>query len=170
MFILIILGVCAVEIASGFNSSKSIQATGSIVDSRLQINVDTDNILNYNNYAMGFQLDGNDIRKWRDTAALRNLAINGSFKFVRFFEHRIGKPCNYWDESTKTGSWDWTDIDLLVRRILEIGAEPVIVLGFYSWTTNTLSSKPQGMNDNVTTGLPSPGNPEIRLKNNRQNY
>jgi hypothetical protein len=75
-------------------------------------------------------------------------------QFVRFFNN-LFEPCIKWTESTKTGSWDWTEVDNQVKSIFAVGAEPIIVLGFYSWNSKTLCM-PDGMVKSSTTGLPSP--------------
>ena len=140
-------------------SFRSVPVVGAIVYSpvnAIAINALPNQSIGVNRYTLGFQLDGPDIKTWRDRAALRDLAENASFKLVRFFEHRLGKACTSWNAATKTGSWNWAGIDSLLRRIFEIGAEPLIVLGFYSWSLNRLSSTPEGMLDNPVTGLPYP--------------
>ncbi|MEM2026585.1 MAG: hypothetical protein QXX94_07090 [Candidatus Bathyarchaeia archaeon] len=130
----------------------------SVAEEPAQVNVtvDPNKTIGVNKYSLGFQLDGYDINQWRVNATLRDLAKNASFKLVRFFEHRLGKPCIYWDESTKSGVWDWTKIDDLVRKIFEIGAEPLIVLGFAKFDGSGLSTLPNGMQVNQTTLLPNP--------------
>jgi len=153
----ITLGFSIIPMSLGSISSKNISTTGLITYVQVpRVTVDPSQTIAINNYSIGFQLDGPDIRIWRDRAAFRELTKNANFKFVRFFEHRMGKPCTYWDETEKSGTWDWDDIDLLIQRIFEIGAEPLIVLGFYSWSLNRMSSTPEGMHDNPTTGLPYP--------------
>ena len=137
--------------------SNDIATSGSISYlSQVQVTVDLNTIIGVNNYSLGFQLDGPDIKIWRDHSSFRELTRDANFKLVRFFEHRLGKPCTRWDEPTKTGTWTWTNIDLLVQRIFEIGAEPLIVLGFYSWSQNLISSAPEGMSNDPVTGLPYP--------------
>jgi hypothetical protein len=118
------------------------------------INVNQQKAIATNNLSLGFQLDGHDIRQWLNQPALQNLSKNAGFRLVRFFEHRLGKPCIAWNEAKKSGTWDWSDIDLLLKRIYENGAEPLIVLGFYSWDSNQLTSIPVGMSTNSQTGLP----------------
>jgi len=157
VIILVFLNSLAVSVSLGSTFSKNITTTGLITYSQgLWVAVNPSQIIGINNYSMGFQLDGPDIKIWRDNSAFRELAKNANFKLVRFFEHRMGKPCIYWNETTKSGTWNWKDIDLLVKRIFEIGAEPLIVLGFYSWTLNKISSAPEGMSTNPATGLPYP--------------
>ena len=123
---------------------------------QIEITVDSSKVIGVNNFSVGFQLDGPDIRIWRDRSALRQLAEEANFKLVRFFEHRLGKPCTYWDESTKTGRWDWRDLDLLIQRIFESGAEPLIPLGFIGYDSRRLTSVPRGMSYDRNTGLPYP--------------
>ena len=123
---------------------------------QIEITVNQSNIVNTNHFSTGFQLDGPDIRKWLESSELQQLAEEANFKLVRFFEHRLGKACTYWDERTKTGQWDWDDIDQLVEHVFEIGAEPLIALGFVGYDTRRLTSVPNGMSYNLETGLPYP--------------
>lgn len=123
---------------------------------QVNVTVNPSRILTVNNLILGFQLDGNDISPWRTSSALREKAQDANFRLVRFFEHRLGKPCTYWDASTKTGKWDWSRIDDLVGKVFATGGEPLIVLGFYSWTYNSLTSAPTGMPSDPKTGLPYP--------------
>jgi len=121
----------------------------------IEIAVNSSKTTGYNSFSIGSMLHG-EAEMWSDISALRELTRDANFKMVRFFEHCLGKPCTRWDESTKTGRWDWSGIDDLVRKIIAIGAEPLIVLGFYSWTYNSLTSAPSGMSTNPNTGLPYP--------------
>ena len=115
------------------------------------------NVVGENALSLGFQVDGPDIVYWRDSATAQQLATDAGFTLVRFFEHRMGKPCSSWNEASHScSSWDWSDIDELVGNIFAVGAEPLVVLGFYSWTQNTLSSAPTGMASDPVTGLPDP--------------
>jgi len=142
---------------SSSQSAKIIPSMGSVSYApRVTISVNTERRTATNTLSLGFQLDGRDIRQWRDRIALRTLAEEANFALVRFFEHRLGKPCQYWNETTKSGTWDWSNIDSLVAKIFEIGAEPLIVLGFYSWDSNQLTSAPAGMSNDPVTGLPYP--------------
>jgi len=121
-----------------------------------EVVIDQSDIIGTNSFSIGFQLDGPDIKKWRDSSELQELAQEANFKLVRFFEHRLGKPCVYWNEATRSGQWDWSDLDLLVERIFDIGAEPLIALGFVGYETRRLTSVPNGMSYDSVTGLPDP--------------
>ena len=120
----------------------------------IQVTINSSSMIGVNNFSLGFHLDGPDMRIWRDRSVLRSLARDANFKLVRIHSHLM-EPCTRWYESTKTGSWDWRNVDLLLQRIFEIGAEPLIVLGFYSWELDRLRT-PRGMVDNPQTGLPYP--------------
>jgi hypothetical protein len=89
---------------------------------------------------------------WRDSDVRRQLAKDAGFKMVRLFSHQI-EPCTYWNESIKTGTFGWSEVDLLVQRIFEAGAEPLICLGFCDSNGIII---PPGMIVNPTTGLPYP--------------
>jgi hypothetical protein len=123
---------------------------------RIDVTVDGATVTGTNLWSPGFQLDGPDIRHWDEQPDLRALAEGVGFKMVRFFEHRYGKACTAWDESTRTGTWDWSRTDRIVGSIVDMGAEPFVVLGFYSWTLDLISSAPEGMSSDPATGLPYP--------------
>ncbi|MBS7630255.1 hypothetical protein KEJ47_01555 [Candidatus Bathyarchaeota archaeon] len=118
------------------------------------VTIDSSKIVRTNVFFAGFQLDGPDLREWMTTSTLRQLASDAAFKMVRFFEYRL-QPCTKWYESSKTGKWSWTQVDTLIQQILQIGAKPLIVLGFYNWYRDRLET-PAGMAVNPTTGLPYP--------------
>jgi hypothetical protein len=85
---------------------------------------------------------------------MKDLTSKANFGFVRFFNN-LFEPCTRWDEATKTGTWNWATVDLMINTIFSNGEEPIIVLGFYSWSTNGLVI-PRGMTKNSVTGLPNP--------------
>ena len=120
--------------------------------SPVDVNVNTTKIVTQNTLSLGFQLDGGEIGLWRQSSSLRQLAESANFRLVRVFNNFI-EPCSSWSESTHTGTWSWISVDDLVKKIFDSGAEPLIVLGFYSWASNSLIT-PKGMSKNPTTGLP----------------
>jgi len=115
------------------------------------VTVNPSNTVRTNVFTPGFQLD-DDINRWPASSTLQQLSEDADLKLVRFFSHRV-EPCTYWYESSKTGSWNWGEVDGLVEDILAIGAEPLITLGFYSWAIDGIVD-PRGMATNPTTGLP----------------
>jgi len=133
-------------------ASNTISSVGYIAPT-IDISVNSSKVICINNLSLGFMLHG-EWKSWRDSSIRRGLARDANFKLIRFFSHRV-EPCTYWNESTKTGVFNWTDVDLLVQRIFEIGAEPLVTIGFYSRTENSMLG-PQGMANNSATGLPYP--------------
>lgn len=110
-----------------------------------------------NKLQLGFQMESKDISAFVSSSTLRNLAQDANFKLVRFFDHRVRLPCTSWYESTKTGSWNWVAIDNLVDKIYSIGAQPIIAMGFYSWSYDRFTDLPSGMTANYqSTKLPNP--------------
>jgi hypothetical protein len=124
-------------------------------ESLVDVLVDVNSIVGVNGLSLGFALDY-EWQGWRDNAASRQLAQQAGFRLVRFFTHKGSspRPCTYWNESTDTGVFDWSAVDLLVQRIFEIGAEPLICLG--GCNSAGMSGLPRGMAKNSTTGLAYP--------------
>ncbi len=118
------------------------------------VNVDSTKFIGTNKYSTGFQIDGPDLYYWRTRSDLRAPAYDANFGLVRMWDTQI-QPCTRWYESSRTGVWDWSQVDQLVEQIIDIGAEPLIVLGFYHWESDALL-KPSGMADDPKTGLPYP--------------
>ena len=118
--------------------------------SEIYVRVDSTRITANNKLSLGFAL-GPDWKYWRDSATLRQLAEDANFKLVRFFSVRV-EPCTYWYESRKTGTFNWANVDSLVKRIFETGAEPLISLG--GCKSRGMTNLPRGMVVNSATGLP----------------
>jgi hypothetical protein len=80
-----------------------------------------------------------------------------NIKLVRHFDFRgVPKimPCVNWNETTKTGTFDWTNVDVFTRKVFELGAEPLFCLG---WARPDIQDYiPPGMAVNPSTGLPYP--------------
>ena len=139
--------------SSSTQPTKSVSSEGFVHYSPfISVKINQDSEIGLNNLSLGFQLDGYDIRRFRDRSALRDLAKQVNFKLVRFFHHRLGSasgsgsvPCSKWNEDTQTGVWDgWNKVDPLIERIFEIGAEPLICFGYYSLSMGKVSV-PEGM-------------------------
>jgi len=124
---------------------------------QIDVTVDSGKIIDTNDFALGFSLDhvmNSDERDFLYASTVRQLAANASFKLVRFVDFRSGfTPCTRWYESSKTGSFDWTGVDDLVKKISAIGAEPLVVLGCFTGY-GTKPILPSGMAVNPSTGLP----------------
>ena len=156
LLLAVLLGFARSSLAT-LSDYKAIQSEGSVTYwPRVDVTVNTGKTIGSNNLSLGFMVDF-DWKTWRDRSILRELAQNASYKLVRMFDFRKNPPlvpCTSWNESTKTGTWNWTDLDLLVQRIFEIGAEPLFALG--TTLTPMTNYIPSGMAVDPTTGLPYP--------------
>lgn len=119
----------------------------------VEVSVYPNTIVGTNKLSLGFMLDG-DWKTWRDNPLKRQLAQQAGFKMIRFFTDKDNspRPCAYWNRTTKTGTWDWTELDLLVRRIFEIGATPLVCLGGCR-SPGQQTGMPPGMSRDPTTEL-----------------
>ena len=147
-----ILVASVVVTCANTQSSTTIPAEGSIrywpqEDVYLNLN----NVTGFNGFSPGFTLTS-EWRYWNDRYVLRQLAKEAKSKMVRLFSHVL-EPCISWNDTTRTGNFSWTDVDSLVQRIFEIGAEPLITVGFCGPGELVF---PPGMSINITTGLPYP--------------
>lgn len=150
IFMILLSSLVAVSPAS--QSFRTIFSSGSIIYwPRVIITVDPSKVIAVNNFSLGFQT-AHYWKNWRDSSALRGLAQDAGFKLIREFDILL-KPCIYWDEQSKTGKWNWVDVNLYVQRIFEIGAEPLICLGYFSGGD---FKRPAGMAVNPITNLPYP--------------
>ncbi len=119
-----------------------------------QVTIDSSKVIGTNRYSLGIHFEKPEcFSSFRNDANFRQLAKDANLKLIRFFDVRIGSPCNNWNEVTKScTSSDWSEIDDVVSKIFEIGAEPLIVLGYAS--SSGIQGLPSGMKINSTTGLP----------------
>jgi hypothetical protein len=155
--LLIILFAYIVSSIAGSEANTTIRSIGSI-DYRSHANVfiNSSNVVGTNKLALGSNLDW-EWKDFCDSAVRRQLAKEANLKLIRIFDWRYQAggspdPCIYWNESSQTGTFDWTSVDLLVQRIFEIGAEPLFCLGRYSSTFTKYY--PTGMAVNPLTDLP----------------
>lgn len=158
-FLLVVLAFSVVSVSFGLQSSSAISSAGVISYwPRVNITVDVGKVIGVNNLSLGFQLDHSSWIGFINYPQRQQLAQDAGFKLVRVFDFRQTNPrlmpCIYWNESTKTGTWDWTNVDTLVQKIFEIGAEPLFCLG---WARDNIERYiPPGMAVNPNTGLPYP--------------
>jgi len=156
MGIMLLSSVLALSIIS---TSRSFQPPSNIISTKgmviywphVYVTVNASKVIGINNLSLGFMLDW-EWKIWRDRTVLKQLAKDANFRLIRVFSHRI-EPCTNWDESTRTGTFDWTNVDSIIREIFGIGAEPLICIGFCDSNGIII---PPGMAINATTGLPYP--------------
>lgn len=158
-FLLIILAFSATSISFGFQSSSAISSSGMISYwPRVDITVNASKVIGVNNLSLGFQLDWNRWKTFLDRPVQWQLAQDAGFGLVRVFDFRPTNPrlmpCTYWNEASKTGTWNWANVDSLTQKIFEIGAEPLFCLG---WARDNIQNYiPPGMAVNPTTQIPYP--------------
>jgi hypothetical protein len=113
-----------------------------------------------NNMSLGFMLDY-EWKYYLSIPALREKPRDINPKLIRVFDWKTDEPrasphpCTYWNETTGTGSFDWSDVDSLVQSILITNSEPLFALGAYGWPTDG-PQIPPGMAVNPDTNLPYP--------------
>lgn len=129
---------------------------------QVDVSIDLSQVIGVNNLSLGFMLDWHRWVPFIDSPVQRQLASDASFKLIRVFDFRKISPygypdlmpVTYWNESTKTGTWDWTQVDGLVNAIFDVGAEPLFCLG---WARDNIQNYiPPSMAVNPNTGLPHP--------------
>jgi hypothetical protein len=123
------------------------------------VNVQPNRIIAVNQLQLGVHPDWQNWVSFVNEAIYGELLRNANIKLIRVFDFRPTTPklmpCTYWDEATKTGTWDWTNVDAFTGKVFEVGAEPLFCLG---WARSTAMQDyvPLGMALNPTTGLPYP--------------
>lgn len=149
-----VVQVLLIAVAITLASSTSLISVGFGYLTPADVTVDTSTRIGTNRFSVAFKLDY-EWKKWRDSSTLKQLAKDANFKLVAFYTWKSDSPkaCTYWYESTKTGTFDWTNVDSLIRQIIGIGAEPFVILGGYNMAPQFL---PKGMASNPATGLPYP--------------
>jgi hypothetical protein len=151
--LLLVLIGSIVSASLGFKGSHTLASFGRVsYPPEIFVTVDFSKVVAVNNLSLGVMLDW-EWKSWLNSPALREKAAAVNFKLIRLFDFRV-KPCVYWNESSKTGIYDWTDFDALVRSIFEVGAEPIITLGYYEYGKGPRI--PAGMAVNPETDLPYP--------------
>jgi len=123
------------------------------------VTIDTGTAEVTNAFQVGFTLDGQSASYWRGSATAQRYSATNNYAMMRIFDHRLGNPCTYWDEDSKTGRWDWSEYDDLIDDLVALDVEPMICLGYYSnyGSYDALTSTPRGMTRNYAgTYLPDP--------------
>ena len=115
--------------------------------------VDSNLVIDNDTFTLGIQFDW-ESTIWRNRPILQEMTRNANIKLIRIWSSEP-EPCKQWNEANKSGTWNWTQLDPLFQKIFEIGAEPLICLGFYDWNVNKIRTPP-GMATDSETGLPYP--------------
>jgi hypothetical protein len=160
ILLMITLAFSAVSVSFGLQSSSVVSTTGTInYWPRVDVTVNVNQVIGVNNLSLGSNIDW-QWKLFKDRLVLRQLAQDAGLKLIRVFDFRPTTPrlmpCTYWDESTKTGTWDWTQADALTEAIFSVGAEPLFCLGWAYYPGEVHKFIPSGMAINPVTQLPYP--------------
>jgi hypothetical protein len=121
---------------------------------QVTITVDTTKVIGSNKLSPAFMLDW-EWKSFSSSSVQKQLVANAGLKLVRLFSVRI-EPCSQWYESTKTGTFNWANVDAVVKSIFAAGAEPLICFGKFGTAGGKLQV-PKGMAYNpATINLPYP--------------
>lgn len=156
---LILLFILMVPVVSSGSLSDSFSSRGSVNYNQVSVRVDSSLINGFNALSLGFQLSYGSLGAFQNFTTLRQLAREACFKLVRFNDILKSPwmptlmPCTQFNETTKKGTYDWTNVDDIVEKVLEIQAQPLICLGAFSGGIPML---PPGMAVDPATGLPDP--------------
>lgn len=157
---MILLTIIAIQPVNATDQmDTSIKSYGTINRSlTTKIGIFPNSITASNNLSLGFQISYGSADFISDPV-MQQLASEGNFKLVRFFDTLKSQcipsmnPCsNVFNETSKFVTYNWTNIDNVIKKIFDIGAEPIVCLGTFS--ANALIV-PEGMIINSTTGLPN---------------
>jgi hypothetical protein len=123
------------------------------------VTTDSSTQVTSNPLSLGVMID-HEWKNWVGSSTQQQLVKDASIKLVRMFDFRkttnpVLMPVKSWSEKTQTGVFDWTAVDSLVQKIIAVGAEPLICIG-YARSSNMASYIPPGMAVNSATGLPNP--------------
>jgi len=156
--LLTILFVSVAMTSFGFESSNVIPSIGSIrysdpPEADVDVTVNFANVIGTNYFQIGTMPDL-EWRTWHDRPVLQQLTKDANFKLIRMFSHRF-QPATSWNEATKTGTFDWTNVDSMVETIFEVGAQPEITI-MYSYSNDRILGVPSGMTIDSVTKLPKP--------------
>jgi len=153
LFALLLGSIVSMSSTSQFSSV--ISSTGLIKYlPQVDVSVDFGRAMSVNNLSLAVHLGGEfDFAKWRNDANLRQKVAASNFGLIRISIPEI-QPCDYWNETTHTGKYDWTKFDITIEQVLSIGSKPLLVIGMGNDETGY--RLPKGMIGNYKgTGFPS---------------
>ena len=162
IFLVVIIATSIAPSSLGAQSSNAEISFAGTISSLPVVNiyVSPDEVIGSNNLSLGFQLDFERWQYFTDRPVQKQMAQDINAKLIRVFDFRKTNPrlmpCTNWDETTKTGTWDWTQVDKLTQAIFSIGAQPLFCLGWAYYAGEVYKFIPNGMAINPTTQLPYP--------------
>jgi hypothetical protein len=140
---------------TGLPGTTTIDATGRVnYPTDILVTTNFTQIIAVNNLSLGVNIGDNfDFSRWRNDVTLREKVAACNFRLVRLFIHEI-QPCIQWNETLHKGEYSWELFDRTIERVLEMGAEPLLVMASGNWETRYWL--PREMNGNYQNSkLPS---------------
>ncbi len=160
-----VIGLLLTLATSGqLSPAQIIHTNGTIIAPNMSgITVTPSNIIGTNNLALGAQFTYGDLEYFHSDSQGQALMQNSGIKLVRIGDNNlddIGTPLVLsWNETTHTGTFNWTVIDPVIQAIYASGAQPIIVL-MGNMAGAALSNTTQFTNgmkgDPASDGLPFP--------------
>lgn len=132
-------------------SNNNVATQSAKISQPLSINVNSGQVTSSNSLSLGVMLDF-EWNTWTKSSVLQQVSSAANFKLIRIFNVNM-EPCLAWDDTSKTGTFDWAKADSIVAAIFSSGAEPQIILGYLG--SGGYLMLPPGMQV-TSTGLPSP--------------
>ena len=119
---------------------------------QFQITVDSNSVVDTNKLSVGINLmSTSEMDQWLNRASQTQLSNDAKFKFVRLYTYNL-------DPLKSDGTYNWAQVDALVQKIINSGAEPIIALGFYDGSGY---HDPKYLPKNYTTGSSTTALPTI---------
>lgn len=155
--LLLLVGSLILVGSSLISSAPSLQSPPLLsygrVTNPIQIDVDVNfsRRVAINNLSIGVQIaqDWENLGKY---AELQGKFVESKFRIVRFFMYHT-QPCKTWNETTKTGIYNWTKFDSLMQAILNVGIRNILISVALA---NASVGLPEGMDRNYNnTGYPN---------------
>ena len=159
--ILALVGIAIISMSSeaaralgALSSNVSISSSGYISTlPTVNLTVNPLSTIGTNNLSLGFNLHHDYERStWYSRSTLSQMGVDINARMIRLLTYKI-ESCTSWNDATKTGTFNWQNVDSMIQRVFQTGAQPLITIGFaYSSGIEI----PPGMSLNPATGLPYP--------------
>jgi len=134
------------------DTSKSYSSSGYITNYPVyDIEINSNYVIKSNVFSVGTAISF-DWTDFRTDSQLRQLASQAEIKHIRFMSYLV-EPCTYWNDATRSGSFNWARADQFVQQIIDVGAIPMVTLGIVDGSGVDF---PPGMQMDPVTGLPNP--------------
>ena len=132
-------------------NSTDLYSTG-FIRAEYTVTPDFSQAIDINNLSLGVQIS-DEWAQFISNPILQNELIQANFKIVRLFVFQT-QPCVNWNETTETGTYNWTSFDQLMQTLDSEKTENILICVGWGYLLNGL---PQGMIGNYnSTGFPNP--------------